>query len=213
MDNSEKSKAAPDTDPCGPDCACKSGSNSFSRIKAALLATIIIVAGAALGHSLLQKSRSGSNPPADTYSTSLSKAEPSASDENAPKGPGNISFVPLSSFSSLNSVAQQYNGVFVLLFSSDSEKTPAILREINAAKNAIASSRGVQMGLFQLSKDGPDFEASTSQFPTPSILVLIKGMGMQGLRKDDITETKLLQAYMAAMQPKRCCPSGGAGCR
>ena len=50
----------------------------------------------------------------------------------------------------------------------------------------------------------------SAQLKPPGVVVILKGRGMRGVQGADITETKLLQAYMAAMQPTSCCPAGGS---
>jgi hypothetical protein len=66
------------------------------------------------------------------------------------------------------------------------------------------------MGAFQLNREAPDYTTITGQMTPPGVLVVVKGKGMRGVQGSDITETKLLQAYMAAMQPTSCCPAGGS---
>jgi hypothetical protein len=50
--------------------------------------------------------------------------------------------------------------------------------------------------------------------PLPGMLVMSKGRGM-GAVSGEITETKLLQAYVASSRTGGCCPAGdgSAGCK
>jgi hypothetical protein len=177
---------------------------------------IIIVAGAVLGNSLIRKSRSAAPLPKPGYSAALSlKNNATASLSGAQQSPAsetkpaveNISFTPLASLASLDTVARDLDGVFILLVNSETEKTPAMLQEIAAATNTIAS-HGMHMAAFQLNRKAPDFAAITSQLPAPGVLVIVKGRGMRGVQGSDITETKLLQAWLAATQPSGCCQAG-----
>jgi hypothetical protein len=65
------------------------------------------------------------------------------------------------------------------------------------------------MGTFQLSSDAQDFAMLSAQLQPPGVVVMIKGRGMKGVQGADINQTKLLQAFMGAMQPTSCCPTGG----
>ncbi len=213
MDNNEQK---PTAQPCGPECACNSKKGLSKRSKAILLGIIIIVAGAVLGSSLLRKSRSVAATPQSGYSAVVSKKDDTAASfpvtQKSPVGETkptmeNISFAPLASLASLDTVARDLDGVFILLVNSETEKIPAMLQEIAAATNTIAS-HGMHMAAFQLNRKAPDFAAITSQLPAPGVLVIVKGRGMRGVQGSDITETKLLQAWLAATQPSGCCPAG-----
>ncbi len=207
MDNPEKNERDP-TASCGPDCACNTKTKEFSRLKIILLAIIIIVAGAALGQSLIRKAHAATVPSPTGYSASLSLNPPQEKKQSDPSQPE--AFIPLESISSLNTVAQDMGGVFVLLVDNDAGKTPAIVKEISVARDAIAS-RGMRIGLFQLNRNSQDFAMASSQLKPPGVLVLVKGKGMRGVRGDEITQRNLLQAFMAAMQPSGCCASGSGG--
>ena len=177
---------------------------------------IIIVAGAVLGNSLLRKSRSAVPLPKPGYSAALplkndpaaplSAAQQSPAAETRPAGK-NISFTPLASLSSLDTAARDVDGVFILLVNNETDKTPVMLKEITGAAKTLVS-RGTRMSTFELVRTAQDFAMITSQMPAPGVLVIVKGRGMRGVQGNDITETKLLQAWIAALQPTSCCPAG-----
>ena len=209
MENPETNKSDDQVTSCGPDCACTTKTAS-SPAKLILFAIIIIVAGAALGYSLMRKSHADSNAsPAGYPALSLNAAQDKK--QSPPSQPE--AFAPLESFTSLNTVAKELGGVFVLLVDNDAGKTPAMVQEITAAKNAIAA-HGMQMGMFQLNRNSPDFEGASEQLKPPGVLVLVKGKGVRGVPGAEITQTNLLQAFMAAMQPSGCCAAGsGKSCK
>jgi hypothetical protein len=82
------------------------------------------------------------------------------------------------------------------------------LNEIAASKNAI-TERGTRMGAFQLSSTAQDFAMLSAQLQPPGVVIIVKGRGMKGVSGADINQTKLLQAFMGAMQPTSCCAAGG----
>jgi hypothetical protein len=210
MDNSGQK---PGSQPCGPECACNSSKKGMStRTKTICMGIIIIVAGVVLGNSLIRKSRSAVPAPKPGYSSALSIKTSSSGTQQSPAtetkpAMENISLAPLASLASLDTVAREVDGVFILLVNSDAEKTQVIQQEISAAANAI-TSRGTRTGIFRLAKTAPDFTALTTQMPAPCVLVIVKGRGMRGVPGNEITQTKLLQAWFAAMQPSACCPAG-----
>ncbi len=196
--------------PCGSDCSCNSKKGVSFKMKIILFAIIIIVASAALGHSLLRKTLSAATISPTGYPAALAlntKSTASPQEEKQNSSSPYEAFISLASFASLDTVAQGVGGVFVLLVDNETEKTPNIAQAILAAKAAI-ESRVMKMGVFQLKRDCPDFAKVSSQLPPPGVLVLIKGKGMHGVRGNQITQTNLLQAFMAAMQPSSCCSSG-----
>ena len=198
---------------CGTDCTCNTQKGSPGKFKLLLFLAIFIVAGTVLGNSILKKSRMATKTASIGYSTALT-LDPEASSPDVQKNSTTgkevqlASLAQLPSLSSLDNVAQEFDGVFILLASYDSEVTPAILKEITTASNAIAS-QGLRMGSFRLNSDAPDFASIGSQLPPPGILVAMKGRGMRGISCANVTQDKLLQTCIAAMNGGGgCCPSG-----
>ena len=211
----ESNKENTTSSPCGPDCSCTTKNGLSPRTKIILLVVIIAIAGAVLANSLMNKSRTI----AAVNSSSgyaVTSSQPSASfavvqndsSVSSKADTQTVSFKPLTSLSALNSVALDVDGVFILLVKSEAEKAPGIVNEIIAAKNAI-TARGMRMGTFQLTNDAQDFAMLSAQLQPPGVVVIIKGRGMKGVRVADINQTKLLQAFIGAMQPSSCCPAGG----
>jgi len=211
MDSNKENTNSP---ACGPDCSCSIKKGMPLRTKIILLFVIIAVAGTVLANSLINKSRKNApTDPSTGYTVALSQppTSPSLQKESSSSNTTesqNISFKPLASLSALNTEAMDVDGVFILLVKSDAEKTSAIFKEIAAAKNII-TAHGTHMGTFQLSSDAQDFATLSAQLQPPGVVVMIKGRGMKGVQGADINQTKLLQAFMGAMQPTSCCPTGG----
>jgi hypothetical protein len=196
---------------CDAGCACEAETRKSKRAKFILAAVIIICAGAVLANSIIRKSRQPSPSPTSGYASALSykadiaaKPDPAGRTEDSAHA---MSIATLTSLSSLDEVAGQFDGVFILLVKTDAEKTSAISREIESATTTI-KSQGMHMGAFQLAAGTPDFETLNSQLPTPGVLVVVKGRGMRGVSGKNVTRTNLLQACIAAMQPSSCCAAG-----
>jgi hypothetical protein len=217
MDNNDTNQPS---ECCRPTCDCNSPKGPSLKTKITLLVIILIVAGAVLANSILKKSRVGNKASQSGYMTSALCAKPDGAappvgtQQATPSNPAvpNVTFKELASLGSLDTVAANLDGVFVLLANSETEKSPAIVKEISTAMATI-TSRGVRMSAFQLNKNAPDFTTFKAQLPPPSVLVLARGKGMRGVKGEDIAETKLLQAWVSAMQPTGCCPGGSRTCK
>jgi hypothetical protein len=200
-----------DAQQCDPGCTCKAETRKSKKAKFILAGIIIICAGAVLANSIIRKSRQPSPPPVAGYASALSyKTDLAAKPDSAGRTENSahaMSFAMLTSLSSLDAAASQYDGVFILMAKSDAEKSPDIFHEIESAATTIKSN-GMRMGAFQLAAGTPDFEALSPQLPSPGVLVIVKGRGMRGVSGKDITRTNLLQACIAAMQPSSCCAAG-----
>ena len=74
-------------------------------------------------------------------------------------------------------------------------------------------SNGAKLGLYTLQSSSPEYANLAAQLTLPGMLVMSKGRGM-GAVSGEITETKILQAYVASSRAGGCCPSGSgsAGC-
>ena len=212
----DSNKENPASASCGPECSCNAKRGMSLQVKIILFIGIVAVAGAVLASSLMKKSRTtGPVKTPNEYAVTASQLSASSVVTRKDSSVSNVadtqtvSFKSLSSLSALNTVAQDVDGVFILLVKSDTGKTPGIVKEITAAKKKI-TERGMRIGVFQLASDAPDFAMFSAQLKPPGVVVILKGRGMRGVQGADITETKLLQAYMAAMQPTSCCPAGGS---
>jgi hypothetical protein len=64
--------------------------------------------------------------------------------------------------------------------------------------------------MFALKSDSTDYVPITAQMKGPGVLAMVKGGGMSAAT-GEITETKLVQAYVAASSAGGCGPSSG-GC-
>ena len=120
----------------------------------------------------------------------------------------------LASLSFLNKVAVDQDAVFVFVpAQGDETVSKATMDAIASAQQKLKSSN-VRIGLYTLLPIAPEYAGIASQMTVPGILVMSKGKGM-GAVSGGITETKLLQAYVASSQAGGCGPSGcgPSGCK
>ena len=117
---------------------------------------------------------------------------------------------PIGALAELNAVAVKLDAVFVFLpgkegTSANSPSTPMK----NAARTIEA--QGKKIGLFTLKAGSPDYDQIEGKISLPAVLAMVKGRGMNTI-SGDITETKLVQGFLAASSAGGCGPSAGAGC-
>jgi len=194
---------------CGPECSCNEKIGLSARTKMILFCIIVFCAGAILANSIIRRSHQTQEPAKADYASALaSNPAPFIKKDSLSgvkvKKPAE-SFILLPSLSSLDQLAAAYDGVFILLIKNETEKTQSMIKEINDAINAMAA-RGIRMGAFELAGGTQEFAMLNAQLPSPGVVAIMKGSGMRGVSGNDITQTKLLQASVAAMLPSGCGP-------
>jgi len=219
------------------DCCSPDAGGSAKSWKIVVFLVIVVAAGAVLARSFIKRSNSTAEqtqqlfptiqPDGESDAPSLLTAtanvetpaesidnmdSPSAvdaatkaqvSDETAPGLWGK----PLDSLASLNKVAANSNAVFIFLAAEDQQSSQPITKEIEAAAKKIQSN-GIRVSAFTLKKGAPNYAQLAKQFSLPCVLAMVKGAGASGV-SGEITEAKLIQAFVAASRPaSACCPSG-----
>ena len=232
-----------DLQPCcdGGSC-CASGPDGGGKSwKIAVFILIVFVAGAVLARSLLRKSDSATEQGQNTFAAiqpeiagdtpSLQNAEaamqkPTASEANTEtpaladettkedKASPPLWGAELDSLASLDNAAANFDAVFILLAADDQESNQAASKQIEAAAKMIQNS-GTRISAFRLMKSAPNFANFAEQLSVPCVLVMVKGCGVSGVSADQITETKLVEAFVTASRPSSgCCPPGsGVPCQ
>jgi hypothetical protein len=200
---------------CDANCACNAKKGLPPGLKVILLFVILLIAGGVLTNSLFRKSHSATEKREVSYSSALSsnsnlspaqQKQRKDSAENV-SAKSVVSLTELVSFASLDTIANQYDGVFVLVENNADDKSASRINEILEATKSLVS-RGVKFGTFQLLHSSADLQMVRAQFTPPCVLVLVKGRGMRGVDSMNINQQNLFQAYLAAMQPVSCCPAG-----
>lgn len=215
-DQENASSAQPSCD--GGSC-CPSGSDgSGEGWKIAVFILIMITAGIVLARSFIRKSNCDVDQSQQVYASILTDNEP---DTSAPttdstknqdvsvKAASALWKVDLDSLASLNKIAADVDAVFVLLAAKDQLSDQAITKEIEAAAQKIMSN-GSKVSAFRLKESAADYAQLAKQVSVPGVIAMVKGRGMSTV-SGDITETKLVQAFVAASRPSSCDPAAGCG--
>jgi len=119
----------------------------------------------------------------------------------------------LDSLASLNKVAVDQDAVFVFIPAKGNDLVSKETIDAIASAEQKIESDGASIGLYTLQSNSPEYANLSAQLALPGMLIMSKGRGM-GTVSGEITEIKILQAYVASSRTGGCCPSGGgsAGC-
>jgi len=224
--------------PASGDCCGPSAADSRGKTwKTLVFILIVIAAGVVLARSLMNRSDSISGEAQQAFAAiqpeSRASANPAitrergteseiaveafsvtkdASKEEAPdKSAPTLLFEPLDSLASLNEVAADFDAVFIFLGGEDELNIQPVTKEIEAAANKIRAG-GVRVCAFTLKKDSPNYAPLVKQFSIPCVLAMVKGRGASGV-SGEITETRLIQAYVTASRAgSSCCHGSGGAC-
>jgi len=224
---------------CDGTSCCSSGSDGGNKSwKIVVFILIVLAAGVVLARSLLRKSDSPTEQGQNTFAaiqpeiigdtSSPQDAQATMQKPTAPKGDTetqaaanektkeNISgkaspalWGPeLDSLALLDKAAANSDAVFILLAAEDRQSNQAATRQIEAAIRKIQTG-GTTISAFRLRQGAPSFANFAEQLSVPSVLAMVKGAGMSAVSADQITEMKLIQAFVSASRPSAgCCPPG-----
>ena len=215
------------------DCCSPATDGAVKKWKMVVFLVIVVAAGAVLARSFIRRSDStadqtqqsfaaiqpeeaplpGTETKAQTPTTSRSNLGSPSAPSDTTKEDMPVKAAPalwgaeLDSLASLNKVAANSDGVFILLAADDKQADQTIATQIEAAAKKIQAG-GMRISTFKLKQGTENYAQVASQFAVPCVLAMVKGGGASGV-SGPITEAKLIQAFVAASRPASgCCPSG-----
>jgi hypothetical protein len=198
---------------CGPGCNC--GKPSGNKKAKTVICLIVLLAICGI---FVYKANSARQMTQDNTKTAFvvpivnqaTGQEPAVKSVEDKKNVGEL----LDSLASLNKLAVNQDAVFVFVPASGNETiSKETLNAIASAEQKLKSS-DIRIGLYTLQfSPSTEYANLAKQLTLPSILVMSKGKGM-GTVSGEMTEDKILQAYVASSRAGGCCASGGgsAGC-
>jgi len=206
--NNDNSK--PDTSACGPGCGCHAA--SAGRMRWIIGAIVLIAAGALMVRAMIKNYNTNNVKTATGFaSLPVAAQAPMAAAAPATNGasPASASAAvqEISSLSDLNMLAADTGGVFVFLAGKNDPVIKAPLAQMQSAAKTIEAQAQNKIGIFRLKTGSRDYEQVAMQISVPGVLALVKGRGMIPV-SGEITETKLIQAYVAASSAGGCGPAG-----
>lgn len=194
---------------CGAGCGCHSaagpGKTRWVIGLVVLAAAGVMAARAITGSGGTQSSAAASGfavPDIGAGSTNSGTSEAGAEKSLGPT---------LGALSELNTVAAKTDAVFI--FVPGKEGSGAAAAAPMRAAVRIVETQGLKCGLFTLQPGCKDYDAIIKQVTAPTVLALVKG-GSMVLISGEITETKLVQGFVAASRAGSCSGStcGPSGC-
>lgn len=200
---------------CGAGCSCHSTGGRVS--KRMILGVIVLCAAAVLVvRAVVRTDATPIGQDAASFASSMTAQTPSA-DGNAVTQPvvtPDASIAKeISALAELNAQATAVDAVFVYVPGKDGAASTPPLTAMKSAADRIGL-QGRKIGLFTLKAGTRDHGLVTAQMAAPGVLAAVKGRGGMIPITGEITETTLIQGFVAATSAGGCGPSGcgPAGC-
>ena len=190
---------------CGPGCGCNTPV-SGSRIRWIIGVIVLFAAAALVARAMVKDNSASAVPGFAALTTTNETTSPAAHDTND----ASMVVKEIGAISDLNAVAADIDMVFIFLPGKTDTSGEAPTSQMIGAARTI-QSKGLKTGLFTLKTDSLDYKQITAQETAPGVLAMVKGRGMKAV-SGEITETKLVQAFVAASSAGGCGPSAGSGC-
>ena len=204
---------------CGPGCACGTPSGGKKVKIAVSLIVVLAVASIFIYKAMAAKSSDSNNaakgdaafafagPASNAMPGAESQPSATATPEAATAGQKVGEY--LDSLSALNKVAVNQDAVFVFIPAPKNDLADDKTNTAVIAAQRTLKSKNITLGLYTLRASSPDYSGISAQVQAPAILVACKGKGMAAV-SGDVTEQKLLQAFVASSSAGGCGPSGCA---
>ena len=189
---------------CGPGCGCHApGTPGKTRWVIGVI--VLVAAGALVARDIIKSDGSSSQTSGQAFALPIAATNSSTAAPTTEK-----SMEPIGALAELNAVAAKLDAVFVFLPGKEVTSSNSPAATMNKAARTI-EAQGKKIGLFTLMPSSHDYDQIEGKISLPGVLAMVKGRGMSAV-SGDITETKLVQGYLAASSAGGCGPSAGAGC-
>lgn len=209
--NEQNDKQKQETPACGPGCSCgTTGSGGRGRWIVGIV--ILVVAGVLVARAMVKNNGTQVAPASTGFAALPASAQ---TPEPAPAvAPSNTdTLTEIAGLAELNVVASNMVGVFVFLPGKTEATAKAPMAQIQGAVRTIEPQLrgGGKISVFTLKTDSVDYTQIAKQMPVPGVLAMVKGAGMSAA-SGDITETKLVQTFVAAANAGGGCGPSSGGC-
>lgn len=220
---------------CGPGCGCHAGPSGRGRW--VLGAIVLVIAGVLVVRAAMTNESVSAQPGKTDFAlsqsagtvtavapeikeASLDDAPRTSASESASNESVAVASKPvlcgewIQSLADLNQKAMDKDGVFVFLAGNDTGKSREIVSVVEKGA-ATLQGRNIKMGVFTLKPGSSEFANLSKHVSPPCVLALVKGRGISAV-SNDITEAKLMQAFVAAANAGGGCGSScspSAGCK
>jgi hypothetical protein len=189
---------------CGPGCNCNATGKPGNK-RWVIGAIVLAAAGVLVARDIIKSDGSSSETSGQAFALPIAATNSIAAAPTTEKR-----MEPIGALAELNAVAVKLDAVFVFLPGKDGTSSNSPASTMNKAARTI-EAQGKKIGLFTLLPSSHDYDQIEGKISLPGVLAMVKGRGMNAI-SGDITETKLVQGYLAASSAGGCGPSAGAGC-
>jgi len=194
---------------CGPGCGCGEPDGKGNKKKNIAICLVVLVA---IGGILLFKTTNAKQTTSGTGTTGYSSTNFAAKIKGPvlnSAGQKGGSGASLSAISELDTVAAQLDTVFLVIPGKDSAPSTKETGSALASVEGTLNAKGLSTGIYTLQSDSPDYPDVAAKVAAPGIAVLTKGRGIGYVSSGGISESNLMQAYVASTLGGGCCPPGG----
>ncbi|MCX6877649.1 MAG: hypothetical protein NTW21_28140 [Verrucomicrobia bacterium] len=212
---------------CGAGCSCHTSGVS-GKARWGITAIVLIAVGVLVVKAMTKPNAASTQPPTPGFAAPV--AAPAAASITAPvvtpeetpavpeagtpaAAPGVLAQpaaasvgTPIAGFAELNTIAASSDAVFVYLPGKIATAGGAPTTTMQAAARTL-EAQGKKCALFTLQAGSPDYDKLGPQMALPGVLAMVRGKGMSAV-SGEITETKLVQGYVAASSAGGCAPAG-----
>jgi len=200
---------------CGPGCGCNAPGTP-GKTRWVIGAIVLVAAGALVVRAMIKSDGAATQTTAPAFAALA--ASPTPAGENgiatnsvatAPATETSVG-TSIGALAELNTVAAKTDAVFVYLPGKEGTPGNPPSTPMNGAVRMI-EAQGKKCALFTLKAGTQDYNQIAAQMSVPGVLAMVKGRGMSAV-SGEVTESKLVQGFLAASSAGGCGPSAGAGC-
>lgn len=199
---------------CGPGCGCHT-TGAPGKARWVIGVIVLVAAGALVVRAMIKNDQASSQPSAPTFASLAATPTPASENDAAtnavvaaPVAETSVG-TSIGALAELNTVAAKTDAVFIFVSRKEGGNAPST--PMQSAARMIESKAGLKCGLYTLKSGTRDYDQIAAQISLPGVLAMVKGRGMSAV-SGDITEGKLVQAFVAASSGGGCGPSAAAGC-
>jgi len=189
---------------CGSECGCHD-TGTQSKTRRIIGALVLVAAMAMVARGVVKSNAAPPQTSEQAFALPIAATNSSTAATTTEK-----SMEPIGALAELNAVAAKLDAVFVFLPGKEVTSSNSPAATMNKAVRTI-EAQGKKIGLFTLIPSSHDYDQIEGKISLPAVLAMVKGRGMNAI-SGDITETKLVQGYLAASSAGGCGASAGAGC-
>jgi hypothetical protein len=207
---------------CGSGCGCHA-TKTPGRARWVIGTIVLVAAGVLVVRAVTKSDGVATQTPTPDFAAVVTPPTPVGGSGTATNSGVVASAVETSvgtsieTLAELNTLAAKTDAVFIFVPGKAGASGNVPSTPMRGAVRII-ESKGQKCGLFTLKAGSRDYDQIASQMTLPGVLAMVKGRGMSAV-SGDITETKLVQGFVAASSagggcgPASSCAPGAPGCK